>query len=390
MTVHDVGFKGKRALLRADFNVPQDAKGNVADDTRIKAVLPTIKHLIDNAARVVIASHLGRPKGKDEKLKMDPVAKRLSELVGKPVAKLNDSIGPDVEKAVSRMKDGEIVMLENLRFYPAEEANEEDFAKKLAFLGDIYVNDAFACSHRAHASIVGVRKYLKAVAGLLMKREIETLSKLLEDPAKPYVAVLGGAKVSDKIGVIENLIDKVTCILIGGGMAYTFLKAQGKGIGNSKLEKEKVDFAGSMLAKAKEKGVEVLLPVDHLIADKLDAKSLIKLESGNIADGWMGVDIGPKTIAAFTAKLRDAKTVIWNGPLGVFEIPKFAEGSRAVAEAMASLKNANTVVGGGDTAAAVEKFGLAQKMSNVSTGGGATLEFLEGKELPGIAALGNR
>lgn len=390
MTVYDVGVKGKRVFLRADFNVPQDPKGAITDDNRIRAVLPTIKYLIDNNARVIIASHLGRPKGKDEKFKMDPVAKCLSQLLGKTVNKLPDCIGPEVEKAVGKMKDGEVVMLENLRFYPGEEGNEDEFARKLAFLGDIYVNDAFACSHRAHASIVGVPRYLKAVAGLLMKKEIETLSKLVENPEKPYVAIMGGAKVSDKIGVIENLMNKVNCILVGGGMAYTFLKAEGKTIGNSKLEKDKIDFALAMLAKAKEKGVEIVLPTDHLVADKVEPKARLKLETGNISEGWIGVDIGPKTIEEFTKRLKTARTVVWNGPLGVFEIPKFSEGSKAIAEVMASLKDAVTVVGGGDTAAAVEQFGLAQKMTNVSTGGGASLEFLEGKELPGIAALTNR
>jgi 3-phosphoglycerate kinase len=311
-------------------------------------------------------------------------------LLNKPVKKLDDCIGLNIEKTVNKMVPGEVVLLENLRFYPEEEANDDNFSRKLAFLGDIYVNDAFACSHRAHASIVGVTKYLKAVAGFLLAKEIEYLSQVVQSPAEPYVAILGGAKVSDKIGVINNLLDKVNTILIGGGMAYTFLKAQGKNIGASKLEKDKISVADEILKKAQQRKVNIVLPVDHLVADRLDPHSRLKIEDGDISEGWRGADIGPKTIQLFKDTLLPAKTVVWNGPLGVFEIDKFAEGTHSVALYLSQLKNITTVVGGGDTAAAMEKFKLADKMSHVSTGGGASLEFLEGKELPGIAALTNR
>jgi 3-phosphoglycerate kinase len=380
---------GKRILLRADFNVPQDSKGNITDDTRIKAVLPTINYILSNKGKLVLMSHLGRPKDKEDKFKLDPVAQRLSQLINRPVKKLDDSIGMNIEKAVSKMAEGDVVLLENLRFYPEEEANDDNFSKKLAFLGDFYINDAFACSHRAHASIAGVTKYLKSGAGYLLAKEIEYLTKVVSSAEKPFVLILGGAKVSDKIGVINNLMTLVDTILIGGGMAYTFLAAEGKKIGSSKLEKDKISVAKDILKKARDKKINILLPVDHLIVDKVDQHAHIKLAAGEIPDGWIGVDIGPKTIKLFTDALSTAKTVCWNGPLGVFEIDKFSEGSRSIASAMANLK-ATTVVGGGDTAAAVEKFGLASKMSHISTGGGASLEFLEGKELPGITSLTNK
>jgi 3-phosphoglycerate kinase len=390
LTVRDMSITGKRVLTRVDFNVPLDAQGDIMDDTRIKAVLPTINYILSARGKLVLMSHLGRPKGKDEKLKLDPVAVRLEQLLGKPVKKLDDCIGLNIEKTVSKMEEGEIVLLENLRFYPEEEANDDNFSRKLAFLGDLYVNDAFACSHRAHASIVGVTKYLKAGAGLLLDREIEYLSRLIESPDKPYVAIVGGAKISDKIMMLENLLDKLNCLLIGGGMAYTFLKAQGKNIGSSMCEKNKVNVATEILKKAEAKKVEVILPVDHLIADKINPPARLKLQENGIPEGWFGVDIGPRTVQQFNKCLANAKTVVWNGPLGIFEVDKFAEGSRAITQTLAGLRGATTVVGGGDTAAAVQKFGLADKMSHVSTGGGAALEFMEGKELPGIAALSNQ
>lgn len=389
LTLRDMNVTGKRVLVRVDYNVPQDNKGNITDDKRIRATLPTLSYVLENKGRLVLMSHLGRPKGRDEKLKLDPVAKRLEQLLGRPVKKLDDCIGLAIEKTVSRMSDGEVVLLENLRFSPEEEANDDNFSKKLAFLGDLYVNDAFACSHRAHASIVGVTKYLKAGAGFLLAKEIEYLSKITTAPDKPFTVILGGSKVSDKIGVINNILCFVDTFLIGGGMAYTFLAAQGKTIGNSKLEKDKINLAGEILQKAAQRNIKVLLPVDHLIVDKVDQHSHIKLAGEQIPDSWIGVDVGPKTIKMFSDTIAQSATVFWNGPLGIFEIDKFMEGSRAVATALSGLK-ITTVVGGGDTAAALEKFGLADKISHVSTGGGASLEFLEGKELPGITALTNK
>ncbi|MBI4712140.1 MAG: phosphoglycerate kinase [Planctomycetes bacterium] len=388
LTIREMVLPGKRVLTRVDYNVPTDDKGNITDDARIRATLPTLEHILKNNGKLILMSHLGRPKGKDDKLKLDKAAAALQKVLGRTVTKLDDCIGLHIEKAVSKMKEGEIILLENLRFYAQEEANDDDFSKKLAFLGDLYVNDAFACSHRAHASIVGVTKYLKSGAGFLLAKEIEYLSKLTESPETPYVAILGGAKVSDKIGVIENLIDKVNTIIIGGGMAYTFLKAQGKNIGSSKLEKDKIELAGKILESARNHKVEIVLPVDHLVADHAETKARIRVEKSEIPNGWMGVDIGPETVKLFGEKLKGAKTVVWNGPLGIFEIDKFAEGTHSVAASLIS-SGATTVVGGGDTAAAMAKFGLTDKFAHVSTGGGASLEFLEGKELPGIAALTN-
>ncbi|MCK5579301.1 MAG: phosphoglycerate kinase [Planctomycetes bacterium] len=390
LTIRDMKLQGQRVLTRVDFNVPLDDQGRISDEMRLKATLPTLEHIIKEGGKLVLMSHLGRPKGKKvDKLKMDAVADALSRLLDRPVKKLDGVVGPEIEKKVSKMNPGEMVLLENLRFYPEEESNGGEFSKQLAFLGDLYINDAFACSHRAHASIVGVAHYLKAGAGLLLAKEIEYLARVLELPAKPFVAILGGAKVSDKIAVIENLIDKVSSILIGGGMAYTFLKAQGKNIGLSKLEADKEPVAANILEKAKSKNVEIVLPIDHLIADKVEAKCRLKIQKDDVPDGWYGVDIGPATMKLFNSKLERARTVLWNGPLGVFEIDKFAEGSRTIATTLAESE-ATTVVGGGDTAAAIAKFGLADKMSHVSTGGGASLEFMEGKELPGIVALNNK
>ncbi|MBI5361050.1 MAG: phosphoglycerate kinase [Planctomycetes bacterium] len=391
LALRDLTVRGKRVLTRVDFNVPLDKNNRVSDDTRIKAALPTMKYVIDNGGKLVLMSHLGRPDGKVvETLRLNPVVKKIEELTGKPVRKVNDCIGIDIEKVVSKMKDGEIVLLENLRFYPEEEANDDGFARKLAYLGDFYVNDAFGCSHRAHASIVGITKYFpKSASGLLLEKEIEYLAKIMASPEHPFVAILGGAKVSDKITVIDNLLNKVDCLLIGGAMAYTFLKAQGKNTGKSKVEADKLEIANNIMAKAKEKKVEILLPIDHLVADKVEQKARIRVEKDAISDDWCGVDIGPKTIRLFADKIADAKSILWNGPLGVFEMDKFAEGTHAIALAISKTK-AVSVVGGGDSAAAVAKFGLFDKMTHVSTGGGASLELMEGKELPGIAALSNK
>ncbi|MFH0889088.1 MAG: phosphoglycerate kinase [Planctomycetota bacterium] len=389
LTLPEMPIMGKRILARVDYNVPTNDKGTITDDTRIRATLPTLNHILSNKSKLILMTHLGRPKGKDEKFKLDKIAVMLEQLLKRPIKKLDDCIGENVEKTVSKMKEGEVVLLENLRFYPEEEANNNNFSKKLALLGDLYINDAFACSHRAHASIVGVNRYLKSGAGLLLSKEIEYLSKIMESPQTPYIAILGGAKVSDKITIIENLMTKVNAIIIGGGMAYTFLKARGKKIGASKLEKDSLDVASRILSNAKESNVEIVLPIDHLVTNNIDGKGHIKIEKENISDGFSGVDIGPETIKLFTSKLQPAQTVVWNGPLGIFEIDKFSEGTRSIASVLASLK-ATTVIGGGETVAAVEKFGFARKMSHISTGGGAFLEFLEGKELPGIAALTNK
>ncbi|HET6454140.1 MAG TPA: phosphoglycerate kinase [Armatimonadota bacterium] len=389
-TVRDIDVQGKRVLVRVDFNVPQDENGEITDDTRIKAALPTIQYLVDHGAKLILVSHLGRPKGVDEKLRMDPVAKRLQELLGKPVKKLDDCIGPDVEAAVNQTPSGGVILLENVRFYKEEEANDPDFAKKLASLADVYVNDAFGTAHRAHASTEGVAHYLPAVAGFLMEKEIEYLGKALGNPDRPFVSILGGAKVKDKIPVIENLIEKVDVLLIGGGMAYTFLKAKGLEVGKSLLDEASIGLCGELMDKAAAKGIKFELPDDVLVADRFapDAQCKVVPASAIPAD-WMGVDIGPKTIEKFMNYILSAGTVVWNGPMGVFEMKPFAEGTRAVAQAMANSKAA-TIVGGGDSAAAVEQMGFADKMSHVSTGGGASLEFLEGKALPGVVALNDK
>ncbi len=390
LTLQDVGVKGKRVLMRVDYNVPIDDNGTILDDNRIKASLPSIKYILDNGGKVVLMSHLGRPEGKkDDKLSMTPIAARLEKLLGRPVKKLDDCVGSEVEKTVGKMKDGECVLLENLRFYPGEESNDDDFSRKLAYLGNVFVNDAFSVSHRSHASVVGVTRYLRGIAGLQMKKEIDYLVTLLKSPVQPFWAVFGGAKVSDKITIINNLFATVKGMLIGGAMAYTFMRAKGLKTGNSKVEADKIDLAKMILAQAEAQKIEVVLPIDHLVADKVEAKARIRIESHEIPEGWCGVDIGPKTIALFAEKLSVAKSVIWNGPMGVFEIDKFAAGTQRMAQTLANLK-ATTVVGGGETAAAVAKFGLIEKMTHVSTGGGASLEFLEGKELPGVQVLANR
>lgn len=388
MSIKDIDIKNKRVLIRVDFNVPLDDKLNITDDTRIKAALPTIKYAIESQAKVILMSHLGRPDGKAlEKARLKPAAKRLSELLEKNVTVLNDCVGEEVKKTVSAMKPGDVALLENLRFHAEEEKNDPNFAKELASLGDVFVNDAFGTAHRAHASTEGVTKYLPSVAGFLIEKEITYLGKALQSPAKPFVSILGGAKVSDKIGIVENLMDKVDALVIGGAMAYTFLKVQGFNTGNSKLEKEKLGLAKEILEKAKAKKIAIVLPQDHTIADKFDAAAQTKVTTdANIPEGWMGLDIGPKTIKNFKEVLSKAKTIVWNGPLGVCEMKPFEKGSKEIANFIANL-SATTIIGGGDTAAAIAQFGLENKMSHISTGGGASLEFLEGKALPGIVAL---
>jgi len=386
-TLRDVDVKGKKILMRVDFNVPLDDNGNITDDLRITSAVPTIRYCLEHKAKkVILMSHLGRPKGKVvESMRMMPAGKRLSELLNVPVKMLKECVGDDVKKAVETCSE-QVIMLENLRFHPEEEANDAGFARNLASLGDIFVNDAFGTAHRAHASTEGVTHYLPSVAGFLLEKEIEYLGKVVESPDQPLVTILGGAKVSDKINMIENMMDKVSCFLIGGGMAYTFLKAQGKAVGNSKVEEDKLDLARSILRKAAEKNIEVVLPVDNRIADKFDAAAAVKDVGDQIPDGWMGLDIGPKTIDLFKQKLKTAKTIVWNGPVGVFEMAPFAKGTQILAQYIAALP-ATSIIGGGDTASAVREFNVAEKMTHVSTGGGASLELLEGLELPGIAAL---
>lgn len=389
-TIRDVEVKGKRVLVRADFNVPLD-DGHITDDRRIREALPTIAELRQQGARVILASHLGRPDGKVvDSLRLDPVAQRLGELLGAPVSKLPDCVGPEVQRAVAEMRDGQVVLLENLRFHREEEANEEQFARALASLADLYVNDAFGTAHRAHASTVGVTRFLPAVAGLLMEKELTYLSRALEDPRRPFVAILGGKKVSDKIGVIRNLLTRADALLIGGAMGYTFLRAQGLPVGASLCEEDKLDLARSLMDDAAKRKVMFRLPDDVVVADRFaqDAAHRV-VPAGAIPDGWMGMDIGPQASAAYADVIARAGTVMWNGPMGVFEFPAFAAGTRAVAEAMAKSK-AVTIVGGGDSAAAVQQMGLAERMTHISTGGGASLEFLEGKQLPGVAALLDR
>jgi phosphoglycerate kinase len=382
---------GKRVLVRADFNVPVDDAGNITDDTRIRAALPTINDLTSKGAKVILSSHFGRPKGVDEKLRLTPVAKRLSELLGQTVVKCDDCIGDEVASKIAAMSNGQVALLENVRFYPEEEKNDPEFAKKLAANADLYVNDAFGTAHRAHASTEGVTKYLSpSVAGYLIEKELEYLQNAIEKPQKPLAAIVGGSKVSSKIGVIETLLDKCDKLFLGGGMIFTFYKARGLNVGKSLVEEDKLELARALEAKAKERGVELLLPTDVVVADNFspDANSQI-VDINNIPDGWMGLDIGPDSLKVFQAALADCKTVIWNGPMGVFEFDKFAAGTEGIAHTLADISKtgAITIIGGGDSVAAVEKVGLADQMSHISTGGGASLELLEGKVLPGIAAL---
>lgn len=386
-TLRDLDLAGKRVLVRVDFNVPLKG-GKVTDTTRIEASLPTLRHILEKGGKVILMSHLGRPDGQvKEDLRMKPVAEVLSKLIGRPVVTCSDCVGPEAEQIAAKLPPGGILLLENLRFHAEEEANDPSFAKALSQLGDVYVNDAFGTAHRAHASTAGVAEYLPSAAGALLEQELKALGKVLQSPERPYWLILGGAKVSDKIKMIDNLIDKVDGILIGGGMQYTFFAAQGIGVGKSPVQKEHLQTALNVIAKCKEKGVPLVLPLDHIIADKFAADAQTQAtEKPGVPEGWEGVDIGPKTRAEFAKRLKGAKTILWNGPVGVFEMDPFAEGTRSLAQAVAS-SGAMSVVGGGDTAAAVVKFGLADKMSHVSTGGGASLEFLEGKILPGVAAL---
>ena len=391
-TVKDIDVTGKKVLVRCDFNVPQDKEtGEITDNRRIKAALPTIQYLLDNNAKVILCSHLGRPKGEvNPKYSLKPVAEELSKLLGKEVKLAKDVVGEDAKRLTENMKEGEIILLENVRFHKEEEQNDPEFSKELASLAEIYVNDAFGTAHRAHSSTAGVANYLPAVSGFLIEKELEFLGGALENPKRPFVAILGGAKVSDKIGVIENLLDKVDTLIIGGGMAYTFFKAQGFNIGTSICEEDKLDLAREILEKAKKKNVDLLLPVDNKVAKEFSADSeYIEVPSNEIPDGYMGLDIGTKTIEKYKEVLKNAKTIVWNGPLGVFEFEKFAYGTNEIAKILANL-DATTIIGGGDSAAAIEKQGLADKMTHISTGGGASLEFLEGKELPGISCLQNK
>jgi phosphoglycerate kinase len=389
--IDELTLTGKRVFIRVDFNVPLDEQQRVTDDTRIREAMPTISKALELGGKVVLASHLGRPKGPDKKLSLLPVAKRLADLLGKDheVLMADDCVGEGVGKMARELKPGTVLLLENLRFHKQEEANDEAFARELASFADVYCNDAFGTAHRAHASTAGMVPFVKEkCAGFLMRKEIEKLGKIVKNPDKPFVVVLGGAKVSDKIKVIENLLPKCNALLIGGAMAYTFLKAQGASVGKSRVEEDKVPLASRLIEVARQHGAELVLPVDHVVGSSPDEKSeATDVPDRNIPDGKMGLDIGSKTRALFTQHIRNAKTVLWNGPMGLFEVPKFAEGTKSVATAMALNTQALTVVGGGDSAAAVNELGLASKLSHVSTGGGASLELLEGIKLPGIAAL---
>ncbi|MGM9957408.1 MAG: phosphoglycerate kinase [Peribacillus sp.] len=390
-SIKDIELKGKRVFCRVDFNVPMQ-DGKISDDTRIKAALPTITYLIEQGAKVILASHLGRPKGQVvEELRLAPVAERLSQLIGKDVQRADEAYGEAVQSIIEGLKDGELLLLENVRFYPGEEKNDPELAKEFAKLADVYVNDAFGAAHRAHASTEGIAHHLPAVAGLLMEKELSVLGKALSEPDRPFTAIIGGAKVKDKIGVIENLLEKVDHLIIGGGLGYTFIKAQGHEVGTSLLEEDKIELAKSFIESAKEKGVKMHLPIDAVVTAEFspDAETEI-VDIDSIPSDKMSLDIGPKTSELFADVIKGSKLVIWNGPMGVFEFDKFANGTRAVAKALADAKDTYSIVGGGDSAAAAEKFGLAEKMSHISTGGGASLEFMEGKELPGVVALNDK
>ncbi|MFS0595489.1 phosphoglycerate kinase [Peribacillus frigoritolerans] len=390
-SIKDIELKGKRVFCRVDFNVPMQ-DGKISDDTRIKAALPTISYLTEQGAKVILASHLGRPKGQVvEELRLAPIAERLSELSGKDVQKAEEAYGETVQSIIENMQNGEILLLENVRFYPGEEKNDQELAKSFAALADVYVNDAFGAAHRAHASTEGIAHHLPAVAGLLMEKELSVLGKALSNPERPFTAIIGGAKVKDKIGVIENLLEKVDHLIIGGGLGYTFIKAQGHEIGNSLLEEDKIELAKSFIESAKEKGVKLHLPIDAVVTAEFspDAET-DNVDIDAIPSDKMALDIGPKTSELFADVIKSSKLVIWNGPMGVFEFDKFANGTRTVAQALAEANDTYSIVGGGDSAAAAEKFGLAEKMSHISTGGGASLEFMEGKELPGVVALNDK
>lgn len=391
-SVEDIEVKGKKVLVRCDFNVPL-ADGKITDETRIDGALPTIKYLIDAGAKVILCSHMGKPKGEPKpELSLAPVAKALSAKLGKEVVFAADDnvVGENAKKAVAEMAEGDVVLLENTRYRAEETKNIADFSKELASLADVFVNDAFGTAHRAHCSNVGVTEYLETAAcGYLIQKEIEFLGNAVNNPVRPLVAVLGGSKVSSKISVINNLLEKVDTLIIGGGMAYTFMKALGKNVGDSLLETDYIDYAKEMMEKAEKKGVKLLIPVDTVVAKEFNNDAESKVAENGIEDGWMGLDIGPKTVELFSNALKDAKTVVWNGPMGVFEMPNFAKGTNAIAQVLAEI-DATTIIGGGDSVAAVNQAGLGDKMSHISTGGGASLEFLEGKELPGIAALNDR
>ena len=385
-TLNDIEVKGKRVIVRVDFNVPME-KGKITDDTRIVKTLPTIQYLIKHSAKVIFISHLGRPKNQESEFSLKPIAARLGQLLKQPVKFAPDCIGKAAEKEIETLKNGSVMLLENLRFHKEEEKNDPKFSKALAELGDLYVNDAFGAAHRAHASTVGIAEYLPSAAGLLLAKEIEYFDRVLEKPERPFTAILGGSKVLDKIKVIENLMSRVDYLLIGGAMAYTFLKARGHKIGSSKFDFEGLEVAKQILEKTKQVKIQFLLPIDHVIAETVTEGAKTEISEVDIPDGWIGVDIGPKTIERYQAVISKSKTVMWNGPVGVFEIKAFSEGTSQLAEAMAHLTGATTVIGGGETAAAITKAGLEHKLSHVSTGGGASLEYLEGRILPGVEAL---
>ena len=389
VTIKDIDVNGKKVLLRCDFNVPLDENLNITDKTRIVAALPTIKYLLEHNAKLILCSHLGRPKGEVKKeFSLAPVAKELSAQLGKEVKLAQDVTGPSAKELTSNMKEGDVVLLENVRFDPREEKNDDTLSQEFASLADVYVNDAFGTCHRAHSSTAGVAKYLPSACGFLIEKELKALGDALNNPVRPFVAILGGKKVSDKIGVIDSLLEKVDTLLIGGGMAYTFYKSMGYGVGNSVCELDKLDLAKSLMQKAKDKGVKMLLPLDNKIGKefKPDTESKV-VKYSEIPDGWEGFDIGPETIKLYTEELQKAKTVLWNGPVGLFEFDQFAVGTNAIANCLANLTDCTTIIGGGDSAAAVTKAGLADKMSHISTGGGASLEFIEGKKLPGIECI---
>ncbi|MED4534014.1 phosphoglycerate kinase [Metabacillus fastidiosus] len=390
-SVKDIDVKGKVVFCRVDFNVPMK-DGKVTDDTRIRAALPTIQYLTEQGAKVLLASHLGRPKGQVvEELRLDAVAARLQELLGKTVVKTNEAYGDTVKAEIEKLQNGDVLLLENVRFYAGEEKNDAELAKAFADLADVYVNDAFGAAHRAHASTAGIAQYLPAVAGFLMEKELEVLGKALSNPDRPFTAIIGGAKVKDKIDVIESLLEKVDNLIIGGGLAYTFIKALGHGVGKSLLEEDKIDLAKSFMDKAKANGVNFYMPVDIVVGDDFSNDANTQIVSiDQIPSDWEGLDAGPKTREIYADVIKNSKLVIWNGPMGVFELDTFANGTKAVAQALAEAKDTYTVIGGGDSAAAVEKFNLADKMDHISTGGGASLEFMEGKELPGVTALNDK
>ncbi|KEK25336.1 phosphoglycerate kinase [Bacillus gaemokensis] len=390
-SIRDVDLKGKRVFCRVDFNVPMK-EGKITDETRIRAALPTIQYLVEQGAKVILASHLGRPKGQVvEELRLTPVAARLGELLGKDVKKADEAFGPAAQEMVAAMNEGDVLVLENVRFYAGEEKNDAELAKEFAALADIFVNDAFGAAHRAHASTAGIAEFLPAVSGLLMEKELEVLGKALSNPDRPFTAIIGGAKVKDKIGVIRHLLDKVDNLIIGGGLAYTFVKALGHEIGLSLCENDKIDLAKEFMELAKEKGVNFYMPVDVVITEEFSETATTKIVGiDSIPTDWEGVDIGPKTREIYADVIKNSKLVVWNGPMGVFEMTPFSEGTKAVGQALADAEDTYSVIGGGDSAAAVEKFGMADKMSHISTGGGASLEFMEGKELPGVVCLNDK